>query len=108
MIRVQANVFIFILTGSDGCPIVCKGRYIIKNELYNSVHCVGYNITFHLNSTKITTLRDFPCEVPKCILDVLNFECMFSGNTTNTTHLEPIKTTSTEEPSEKSDTCIGT
>lgn len=108
MIRFQANGFFSIFTGSDGCPIVCKGRYIIKNELYNRVHCVGYNITFRLNSTNLSTLRDFPCEIPKCVLDVLKFECMFSANTTNTTHLEPIKTTSTEVLREKSDTCTGT
>lgn len=97
----------YILAGSEGCPIVCKGRLFINNNLHDQVNCVKYNISFRLNNTISTDLRDVPCNISKCILEAIDFECMFTSNTTNTTHLEPTKTLSNEVPRTETGTCIG-
>ena len=60
---------------SKRCSVLCTGRYTTKNELYNETHCVGFNIIFNLNNRYSTKLRDFPCGISRCILEVIDFEC---------------------------------
>lgn len=105
--KVLKKIYMYILAGSEGCPIVCKGRFFINNTLYDEENCVEYNISFRLNNTISTYLRDVPCKIPKCIFEAIHFECKFSTNTTNTTHLDPTKTLSTEVPRTETGTCIG-
>nr|XP_022296171.1 uncharacterized protein LOC111105953 [Crassostrea virginica] len=76
----QLNTF----SGSEGCSVVCEGNFTSKNILYDETHCVGFNINFHLNDNISTKLRDFPCDIAKCILEVIDFECSFPRNVSYT------------------------
>ena len=46
-----------------------------KNELYDETHCVAINIRFNLNNDLSTELRDIPCNISKCLLEVIDFDC---------------------------------
>lgn len=58
----------------------CRAKYKVNNAYYNVTHCVGYNITFHINKSLKSSLNDKVCNIPKCILDTIYFECTFIGN----------------------------
>ena len=60
---------------SKRCSVLCTGRYTTKNEIYDVEHCVGFNITFNLNTNYPTKLQDVPCGISGCILEVIDFEC---------------------------------
>ncbi|XP_078340452.1 uncharacterized protein LOC111105946 isoform X2 [Crassostrea virginica] len=72
------------VSGSEGCSIVCEGHFTSKNKLYDENHCVAFNINFHLNDNLTSKMRDFPCNISKCILEVIDFNCSFSGNVSYT------------------------
>lgn len=44
-----------------------------------SGNCVAYNISFYLNETLLSKLLDFRCGIPRCILELIAFECTLSG-----------------------------
>ena len=60
---------------SKRCSVLCTGRYTTNNKLYDENHCVGFNITFNLNTNYPTKLKDISCGISRCILEVIDFEC---------------------------------
>ncbi|XP_078309455.1 uncharacterized protein LOC144617881 [Crassostrea virginica] len=60
---------------SKRCSVLCTGRYTTENELYNETHCIGFNIKFNLNNKYSTKLKDFPCGISKCSVEIIDFEC---------------------------------
>lgn len=40
---------------------------------------MAYNISFYLNETLLSKLLDFRCGIPRCILELIAFECTLSG-----------------------------
>ncbi|XP_078309949.1 uncharacterized protein LOC111105983 [Crassostrea virginica] len=62
-------------TASKRCSVLCKGRYTTNNELYDEKHCVEFNIRFNLDNEYSTQLKGFPCSIPRCILETINFKC---------------------------------
>lgn len=60
---------------SKRCSVHCKGRFTSSNELYDERHCVGFKIRFNLDNEYSTQLKGFPCNIPSCVLDVIDFEC---------------------------------
>ncbi|XP_078341353.1 uncharacterized protein LOC111105875 [Crassostrea virginica] len=62
-------------TVSKRCSVLCTGRYTTNNKLYDENHCVGFNITFNLNTNYPTKLKDISCGISRCILEVIDFEC---------------------------------
>ena len=71
------SINISIFTAYKRCSVLCKGTYTTKNERYddNKTHCVGFSIRFNLDNKYPTKLRDFPCGISRCILEVIDFEC---------------------------------
>ena len=49
-------------------------------------------------------MRDFPCNISKCILEVIDFNCSFSGNVSYTDFKEILSFGNTRD---KEDKCIG-
>eukprot|EP00105_Crassostrea_gigas_P027144 XP_011448379.2 PREDICTED: uncharacterized protein LOC105342943 [Crassostrea gigas] len=69
-------------TDRERCSVSCNGSYT-KKEPDPHRDCVGFNIKFKLEETLITYIKVFPCEIPNCSLEVVNFEC-----TLNRSHTE--------------------
>lgn len=46
--------------------------------------CVDYNISFHINKTLTTKLNDVACSVERCIVKVIDFDCVFTADEENT------------------------
>ena len=72
------SINISIFSAYKRCSVLCKGTYTTKNERYddNKTHCVGFSIRFNLDNKYPTKLRDFPCGISRCILEVIDFECV--------------------------------
>lgn len=66
------NFFLFL--GMIDCLVWCKGKYIINFEY---VVCVDYNISFYINKILIIKLNDVVCFVERCIVKVIDFDCVF-------------------------------
>ena len=64
-----------IFSDSKRCSVLCNGVFTSKNKLYDETHCVGISIRFNLNNDLSTKFRDFPCNISKCILEVIDFDC---------------------------------
>ena len=64
---------------SKRCSVLCTGRYTTKNEIYDEEHCVGFSITFNLNTNYPTKLKDVSCGISRCILKVIDFECFYES-----------------------------
>lgn len=60
------------------CLVLCRGIFIIK-VLDLVRNCVGYDISFKFNKLLIVKLKDFYCEILGCLLEVVEFVCMFNG-----------------------------
>ena len=75
---------ILIIAGTEGCSVVCEGNITLNNKRYDELHCVGFNIEFHLSVNLSTEIRDFPCYISNCILEVIDFECSFLRNVSYT------------------------
>lgn len=45
-------------------------------DLYRD--CVGFNIKFKFEEILIIYIKVFFCEIFNCLLEVVNFECMFN------------------------------
>lgn len=41
--------------------------------------CVAYGISIKLNNSLTAKLKDFHCEIPGCVLEVVDFVCTFNG-----------------------------
>nr|XP_022301106.1 uncharacterized protein LOC111109317 [Crassostrea virginica] len=70
------------VTASKQCSVLCKGRFTSNNKLYDERHCVGFNIRFNLDNEYSTQLIGFPCNISRCILETIKFEC-FNENLRN-------------------------
>ena len=64
-----------IFSDSKRCSVLCNGVFTSKNKLYDETHCVAINIRFNLNNDLSTELRGFPCNISKCLLEVIDFDC---------------------------------
>lgn len=64
-----------IFSDSKRCSVLCNGVFTSKNELYDETHCVAIFIRFNLNNDLSTELRGFPCNISKCLLEVIDFDC---------------------------------
>lgn len=60
---------------SKRCSVLCNGMFTSKNKLYDLRHCVAFNIRFSLDNEYSTQLRGFPCNISKCLLETIYFEC---------------------------------
>lgn len=60
------------------CQVLCRGTSSTKATDPSS-NCVAYNISFYLNETLLSKLLDFRCGIPRCILELIAFECTLSG-----------------------------
>lgn len=57
-----------------GCTVWCKGKY---TKHPTGATCVGYDISFHVNKTLTTVLRDFLCHNQTCLINKIDFNCTF-------------------------------
>lgn len=46
--------------------------------------CVNYDISFHINKTLTTKLKDVACYIKSCIVKVIDFDCVFTADEENT------------------------
>lgn len=67
----------FSLLESKSCSVLCKGNYTTKKN-DPAANCVAYNISFKVNKTLKSMLKDFQCKIPNCILELIQFECTFN------------------------------
>ncbi|XP_052679790.1 uncharacterized protein LOC128160496 [Crassostrea angulata] len=67
--------------GTIDCSVWCKGKYTTNPEY---VACVNYNISFHINKTLTTKLKDVACSIKSCIVKVIDFDCVFTADEENT------------------------
>ena len=85
MVSLCHDLFLFLLmsfciincifSDSKRCSVLCNGVFTSKNELYDETHCVAIFIRFNLNNDLSTELRGFPCNISKCLLEVIDFDC---------------------------------
>lgn len=77
---------ILLFLGTIECSVWCKGKYTINSE---DVACVNYNISFHINKTLTTELNDVACSVERCIVKVIDFDCVFTADEGNLSQQTP-------------------
>lgn len=80
------------------CSVLCRGIFTTK-AVDPARNCVGYDISFKLNKSLTAKLKDFHCEIPGCLLEVVEFVCTFNGEFADI----PLNKTSSNENRE----CLG-
>lgn len=84
---------------------------VVQREIYNQSHrcyCVGYNISFHFNKTLTTKLKDFPCHIPTCLIDEIDFYCTFiEANTDFKTSVNKGDQRYPRDKDDKNGSCVG-
>lgn len=69
---------IFFLLEPTRCLVLCKGTITTK-AVDQARGCVGYDISFNLNESLTTKLKDFQCKIPNCSVEVVKFVCTFNS-----------------------------
>lgn len=68
----------FFLLELTRCSVLCKGSYI-TNAVDPARVWVGYDNSFNFIKSLTTKLKYFHCELPGCLLEVVDFVCTFNG-----------------------------
>lgn len=99
--HVNKHTLLFYFVGFRGCTVRCKAKYTNNNKYYGVKHCVGYNMSFHINGNLTSKFKDFPCDITNCILELIEFECTFTEENSELENLD--RTEANKAPGNKTE-----
>lgn len=82
---------LYYFSGFKGCTVRCKAKYTNNNAFDSVNHCVTYTMSFHINGNLTSKFKAFPCNITNCILEVIEFECMFIEENSEFENLDKIE-----------------
>lgn len=85
---ITKHTLFFYFVGFRGCTVRCKAKYTNNNKFYGARHCVGYNMSFHINGSLTSKFKAFPCYITNCILELIEFECTFTEENSELENLD--------------------